>query len=110
MAGDTGVVAVETASPFTVTTIDVGGAGNDAVIAIDLSNDGQVLVAAIDRINGDANFAIVDTDTLEVVERKLLDRISDRGAIDIAHFGTGRACLVVNERLRVVPVQTVEPF
>ena len=110
LAGDTGVVAVETASPFTVTTIDVGGTGNDAVIAIDLSNDGQVLVAAVDRINGDANFAIVDTNTLAVVERKLLDRISDRGAIDVAHFGTGRACLVVNERLRVVPVQTVEPF
>jgi len=110
LAGDFGVVAVETSAPFTVTNIDVSGGERDFVVAIDLSNDGQVIVAAVDRVDGDANFAIVETDTLAVVNRQLLDRVSDRGAIDVAHFDTGRACIVVNERERVVAVQTVAPF
>lgn len=110
MAGDTGVVAVEATDSFAVTTIDASGGEADVVIAIDMSNDGEVVVAAVDRLNGDANFAIVDAGTLEVLNRQLLERIYERGAIDVVHFDTGRACLVINERLRVVPVQTVEPY
>ncbi len=110
LAGRTGVVAVDAVEPFTVTPIDVSGGRGDAAVAVALSNDGAVLVVAVDKINGDANFAIVDAQTLVVLKRQLLSDIYDRGAIDVVHFRTGRVCLVINERLRVVPVQTTDPY
>ncbi len=110
MAGDSGVVAVETTEPFTVANVDVSGGNADEAIAIDISHDSEVLVVVVKQIDGDNNFAIVDTETLTVLNRQFLEGIYDRVAIDIAHFETGRACLVINERARVVAVQTVAPF
>ena len=110
LAGRKGVVAVATTTPFKVTLIDVSGGKGDAVLGIDLSNDGAVVVAVLDQINGDANFAVVDAATLQVLNRQVLADIYARGSPGIVHFRTGRVCLVLNERLRVVAVQTLSPY
>ncbi|NOX58584.1 MAG: hypothetical protein GXP29_06970 [Planctomycetes bacterium] len=110
LAGLGAVVAIQTAAPFAITRIDVSDGANDNPVALALSGDGSALAVAIDDENGSVNFAVVDTRTLQVINRALLPGIDKRGAVDIAHFATGGVAMVANVRDRVVAVQTQSPF
>ncbi|MCP4594644.1 MAG: hypothetical protein GY842_28260 [bacterium] len=112
MAGDRGVVVAEAAvSPVpTPINVDVSRGEEDAALSIDLSNDGDVLVVAVDKFRGDYNFAIIEVSSLTPIHHAHLERISNRSSIGVAHFETGRACIVANDRERVVAVQTVDPY
>ena len=110
LAGLGAVIAVDTQSPFAMTRIDVSNGAGDSPIALALSGDGQVLAVAIDDTKGDADFAVVDVSTLEVLNRQNLPGIGTRRALDVAHFATQRVAIVANLESTVVAVQTQSPF
>jgi len=110
LAGLGAVVAIETASPFDVFIIDVSDGAEDNPVGLALSGDGAVLAVAIDDANGDADFAVIDTRTLTVVNRQDLPGIGARRALDVAHFASARVAMVANFDSTVVAVQTQSPF
>ncbi|MCB9849585.1 MAG: hypothetical protein H6817_02650 [Phycisphaerales bacterium] len=110
LAGLGAVWAVATSSPHEITTIDVSSGAGDDPVALAMSGDGAVLAVAIDDATGDADFAVIDAVTLDVLNMQDLPGIGNRRALDVAHFGDQRVALVANLDSTVVAVQTNAPF
>lgn len=110
LAGLGAVLAVETSNPYSVTEIDISLGAGDNPVALALSGDGEVLAVAVDDSVGDTDFAVIDTDTLEVLNTQDLPGIGSRRALDIAHFANVRVAMVSNLDSTVVAVQTKSPF
>lgn len=110
LAGLGGVVAIQTQSPFAVTTIDVSGGNGDDPSGLALSGDGAVLAVSVAANNGTTDFAIISTDTLRVEQTFDLESISAGDAVAVAHFGGERLAVVAASTDHVVAIQTQPPF
>ncbi len=110
MAGLGAVVALETSSPYDVFLIDVSDGAGDNPVSLALSNDGEVLAVAVDDAEGDADFAVIDVETLEVINTQDLPGIGNRRALGVAHFGAARVAVVANFESTAVAVRTESPF
>jgi len=110
LAGLGAVVAVETTAPYTTTEIDISLGAGDSPVALALSGDGAVLAVAVDDAVGSTDFAVIDANTLEVLNTQDLPGIGNRRALDIAHFATRRIAMVANFDSTVVAVQTESPY
>ena len=109
LAGLGAVVAIETESPYTITTLDVSDGAGDNPVALALSNDGEVLAVAVDDSASTVDFAVVDVATLTTVHTQNLG-LFEGGALDMAHFHNGRVAVVANFDSSVVAVQTAPPY
>jgi hypothetical protein len=115
LAGLGAVVVVETAGEFNVSTVDVSGVSDvsgvgDDPVALALSGDGRVLAVALDDATGNADFAVMDADTLAVLNTQDLPGIGNRRALDLVHFSGQRVAVVANTTSTIVAVQTEAPF
>lgn len=110
LAGEAGLVSVDTDEPHAVTTVDVAGGSGDPAVSVAVSGDGNVVVVGIDAFAGDTGLAIVNADTLTVLHRTSLDGLS-ASVRWVAHFENGRAAIVAGDRgPSVVAVQTIAPY
>jgi len=110
LAGAGAVLAVDTASPYNITRIDISAGAGDDPVALALSGDGEVLAVAVDDSVGDIDFAVIDARTLAVLNTQDLPGIGARRALDVAHFAGARVAMVANLDTTVVAVQTAAPF
>jgi hypothetical protein len=110
LAGTGAVLAVQTASPYNITRIDVSDGNDDNPVALALSNDGKVLAVAIDDAAGPNDFAVIDTNTLNVLNAQDVPGVGARRALGLAHFGTERIAIVAGIESTVVAVQTEAPY
>ncbi len=109
VAGLGAVLAVETQSPYNITSIDVSDGNGDNPIALALSGDGEVLAVAVDDVNSTTDFALIDVETLSVITTRNLG-LPERGAIDVAHFQHKRIAVVANYESFVVAIRTESPY
>ncbi|MCH7703359.1 MAG: hypothetical protein IID37_16910 [Planctomycetes bacterium] len=110
LAGEAGLVSVETDTPHTVTTVDVAGGSGDPAVSVAVSGDGNVVVVGIDAFAGNTDLAIVNSDTLTVLHRTSLDGLS-ASVRWVAHFENGRAAIVASDHgPSVVALQTIAPY
>jgi hypothetical protein len=101
------IVALQTTPPFDVATMDIRDEVTDRISRYASSFDGDVLLVTIVAADGNADLALLNPGTLQVIDSDAFDdiEIADGGAA--AFFADSRTAVVEDGAGHLIPVATL---